>query len=291
MILRWFTSPRFAAAPEDEGGGGASAEVDEVETDEEPDEAEAEEEKPEKPAKPAKAEKPAKGEKDAKTEKGKKGDATKPAPKKTLLGQSEKPDASDADAKGKGKDGKPDAAESELAGWKPKLPEGVKVDEELLGQLRTWGSKRGLQGDALQEAVELGVKLQQKATAAFVGAHETMVDGWAKQARADKEIGGAKLEESLQAGLSALRRHAGADFPSLVSELDRTGLGSHPAVIRLLAKIDKLTREDDTGSRVRGGKSGARSADPMDRFAKGMYPKMQRELARERGEDVDDVDG
>jgi hypothetical protein len=295
-FLRWLTGPRFAQAPADAAAGGGAEEVEEVvetddaDADEAPDDAAAKAEA----AKKAETDAKAKADADAK-KKGEKEPKPKPAAeKKTLLGKSEKP--ADAAAKAEAdkaakekaaKDGK-GAAESELDAWTPKLADGQKVDEELLGELKVLGKAHGLKGEALQGVVELGGKLQEKAVQALVGAHEALVEGWAKDAKADKEIGGGKLEETLQAGLGALRRFSGADFPAVVAELERTGLGSHPAMIRMLAKIDKATREDDTPERIRGGKGGAKSADGQKAIHDKLYPKMAKELARERGEDTDD---
>lgn len=294
-FLDWQMNPRYAQAPADApaGSGGEAEEVEEVDADgaDEPETpAAGKDEKPAKPAPEKKgAEKPA-----AKAEKkGKDGASSKPAASKTLLGGKDSPaDGADGAAAGKGKpkEGGDDQVEGDLEAWKPQLADGVKVDEELLGEAKTWAKTHGLKGEQLQGIVDLGVKMQQKAAQTLVEAHDTYVEKITAESKADKEIGGAKLADSLKACHAVLTKFGGEDAQALVDELERTGLGSHPKVIRLLTRIEKATRDDDTEERVRGGKDGAKPANPMEKFTKGMYPKMRKELAKERGEDVEDDD-
>jgi hypothetical protein len=283
-------------APADPPAGGAAPDEETPETPEDPpagdegggdDETQPPEEKKSEKGKEKAPEKKAAEKKGAKEAKS--ADEKKSA-KKTLLGAKDVP--TDAEKAPKGEKSKAGddqgAGESDLDTWQPKLADGVKVDEELLGEAKKIAKEHGLKGQQLQGFVELGVRMQEKAAQEFVDAHEAAVEKLASAAKADKEIGGAKLEESLQSGLSVLKKYAGAEFPVVIAELERTGLGSHPALIKTLVRIDKATRDDDTTARVRGGKAGAKDADPMAKFTKGMYPRMAKELARERGEDVDD---
>lgn len=307
-IARWFTNPRFFMAPiadggEGEGGGDEGGEGEDLdgadggegEGGEEEAPAKGEKPKGEKggkekpPAKPKAGEKgkekPAAKGKDGKPagegEKGKKGEE-KPAAK-TLLGGKGKP-AVEEGGEGEGEaDG--EEADGDLEAWTPKLADGVKVDEELLGDLKGIGKKLNLKGEQLQGIVELGTKMQGKVSAALVQAHEEHVEGLAKQARADKEIGGSKLEGVVANGLAVLKAHGGQDFDTLVAEVERTGLGSHPAFLKFLNRIHESTKEDDTVARTGRGAGGAPAKKS---FTEKMYPKMAKELAKQRGEDADD---
>lgn len=292
-FLTWLMNPRHAQAPAD-APAGAGGEVDEVEEVDDADGAgdapPAAAGKDEKPPKPAPEKKGAEKQGAEKADKGKKGDASdKPAAKKTLLGSKNSPAAgADDAAAGKGKAGEGDTGGDELDAWKPELADGVKVDEELLGEAKTWAKQHGLKGEQLQGVVELGVKMQQKVTQALLEAHEAHVGKLTDMSKADKEIGGGKLEAAIESANRALVKFGGDNYQAIVDELERTGLGSHPAMIKMLAKIEKATRDDDTETRVAGGKTGAKGATPMEKFTKSLYPKMQKELAKERGEDVDD---
>jgi hypothetical protein len=91
---------------------------------------------------------------------------------------------------------------------------------------------------------------------------------WADSTRADPEIGGPKLQETLVAAHKA--RDAFAS-PALRDLLNATGLGNHPEMIRAFAKIGAAISEDKL---VTGGSDPtARAADPEKR-AQQMYPSM-----------------
>lgn len=289
------TIPRFALAPAGEGAADGGAGGDDGAAaggDDAGDEGGEGGEDPEKPE--AGKEKPAdKGEKGkAKVEeKAKpKADEKKPADakpeKKTLLGKV-KPAADDAGGKDAAK-GKAGAAD-ELDAWTPKLADGVKVDQEQLGELKTLAKANGWKSEQLQGVVELGVKMQERAGQAALAAHEKLVEGYEKDARADPEIGGAKLEATAEAAVSVIRRFAGEKADAVLEFLERTGGGSHPEVLRFFAKVNAATAEDDTTRRAGGkGGGGKDASDPMGRFTRSMYPKMAKELAKSRGETADD---
>lgn len=71
--------------------------------------------------------------------------------------------------------------------------------------------------------------------------HTEMVDSWAEQSKADKEIGGDNLSRSLDDANFAIKKFAGnaSEFKSM---LDQNGFGSHPEVIRIFSRIGKELR-------------------------------------------------
>lgn len=67
---------------------------------------------------------------------------------------------------------------------------------------------------------------------------------WLEEAKADKEIGGANWDGTIQASARALD-HLG--FPKgspLRSALDDSGFGNHPEMVRLMARVGKAIGED-----------------------------------------------
>lgn len=289
VTLRALTADDVRTNAADDGGEDAGEKPDADDVNQELDAGESDD-KGEKKADDKKPAAEKKTEKKGATDKvEKKPDDKKPA-KKTLIGGAKEAGAKDdaAGDKKAGKDGADKDAADELATWKPKLPAGQEADAELLGELVKAGRENGWKPAQLQGVVDLGVKMQQKAAQALVAAHEAKVEGYEKAARADPEIGGAKLEAAAASCADVVNRFAGKNAPAVLEALEESGLGSHPEVIRFLAAVDKATREDDTVPRTRG-KTGAPSKDdPMGRFTQRMYPKMNRELAKQRGEDVED---
>lgn len=68
-----------------------------------------------------------------------------------------------------------------------------------------------------------------------------MPDTWADQVRADKDIGGTKLEETLAVAAKARDAFGG---PELTALLNKTGLGNHPALIKAFAKAGQAISAD-----------------------------------------------
>lgn len=179
---------------------------------------------------------------------------------------------------GKKPDGTPPADPAKAEPFVAKMPDGFKADEELLADL----GKLDLPNERKQEIVDLGVKLQQKAHQALIAAHEAQNEKWISEVKTDKEIGGAKLQASLENGLAALKRFAGTDYAAIESELVRTGLGNHRAFIALFNRVHLATSPDDTASRVRRDAAGAPPNSQQALHAK-LYPKMTEQLDQEKG--------
>jgi len=88
-----------------------------------------------------------------------------------------------------------------------------------------------------------------------------ITEGWAAEARADKEFGGEKLADSLAAGERALDAFG---TPALREMLTKTGLANNPEVIRFMVRAGAAISEDKF---VGGKPAPAHGSD-----AKAMYP-------------------
>lgn len=144
------------------------------------------------------------------------------------------------------------------------LPEGMTMNSEVLEAF-----KREAQGDKLpqeraQAYVNLAVKMQQQVAKDIEARHKSRLEEWEGATKADPEIGGAKLTGSLENAKLAAERFGTPAFKEL---LGTTGLGSHPEVIRFLAKIHEATKEDKI---VTGGVPDDRGQKTI---AQRMYPK------------------
>jgi len=131
-----------------------------------------------------------------------------------------------------------------------KLPEGVELAPETATELKSLAKELGLTQEQAQKLADLGGKQAQ----ALAGQHQQMLEqlgkDWETAARADKDIGGDKLPESLATAKRALTQFGS---PALTQLLEESRLGSHPEVIRMLAKIGKAVGEDKviTGSEAK----------------------------------------
>ncbi|MEK9753372.1 MAG: hypothetical protein VW338_09195 [Rhodospirillaceae bacterium] len=121
------------------------------------------------------------------------------------------------------------------------MPEGVEVDQAALDVFMPLAKDAGLTQAQAQKFVDLyadnlkgAVEGQQKAWA------ETN-DKWVEDAKADKEIGGDKWDESVGVANAALKKFAGEDFAAFSQY---TGAGNNPAFIRLMYRVGKAMADD-----------------------------------------------
>lgn len=145
------------------------------------------------------------------------------------------------------------------------VPEGVALDTDVLGDFRTTAKELNLPQEAAQKVVDLGIKLAGKWADQYAAGVVAETNGWADAAKADPEIGGAKLTESVTTAMKAIKAF-GND--GLIALIEAKGLGNHPEFIRTFAKIGKAISEDS----IITGKQTA--TDAQTDTAKRLYPNM-----------------
>lgn len=136
------------------------------------------------------------------------------------------------------------------------MPEGVQLDEALVGAIEPALRDAGLtqeQASKLTTAfAEYRVSEAQRQSEAF--AQQT--ENWGNEARNDKEYGGAKFEENARLAQSALAKFGTPELKALMAD----GLGNHPELIRVFVRVGKAMGEDggvNAGSRTPAAKDPA----------------------------------
>lgn len=142
------------------------------------------------------------------------------------------------------------------------LPEGMQLDEATLNEAKPIFKELGLNKEQAQKLVELHAKQIQATQQGQVESFNQLKQDWLDQAKSDKEFGGEKFDESVKTARVALNKFG---TPELTQLLNETGVGNHPEVIRLMARVGRLTQEDNPGA------TGAPSAERKDR-ASILYP-------------------
>jgi hypothetical protein len=127
---------------------------------------------------------------------------------------------------------KPDPAPVEYQPFK--LPEGMKLDEDIHTEFKSLAKSKGLSQEDAQGFVDLQTKFVAKQMA------QTATE-WQTAARNDKEIGGEKFDANLakaNAGIAAVMT------PDFVTFLKTSQLGNHPEMIRAFMKVGDLVTAD-----------------------------------------------
>lgn len=132
-------------------------------------------------------------------------------------------------------------------------PEGMELDESLIGELSEVSKDLGLTQEQAQTLLDrMGPAMAQRQAEQIEALHQQ----WAEEAKADKEFGGDKLNDSLSHAKRAMDQFATDDLKSLLNE---TGMGNHPEVVRFFVRVGKATSEDGFVS----GRKGAVGRKPF----------------------------
>lgn len=140
-----------------------------------------------------------------------------------------------------------------------KMPDGVEMDADLLGEVTPLFREARLSPAQAQVVADAYVKTQTDA----LKKHADMTAGWLKDAKADAEIGGKDYDKNLS--------HAHRAFQAVGNEramqlFDTYGLGNHPDILRIFVRVGKAIGE---GGTVLPGEAGQRVSD-----AQALYPSM-----------------
>lgn len=124
------------------------------------------------------------------------------------------------------------------------LPEGVTLADEqvksftdILGDHNLSHQERG------QKLVDLYLSEQKNMADAYarnqIEVWKTLNDGWKQELRSDPELGGNRLDTTLSVAKAVIEEFGGSkeQQSALLAQLDATGMGNHPAFVRILHNI------------------------------------------------------
>lgn len=148
---------------------------------------------------------------------------------------------------GEGKD-KPEGAPEK---YELKAPEGFEqIDPALMESFEPVARELGLTNEAAQKLVETQMpKVVERITEQHREAWGKQLETWVSDVKADKEIGGEQHAATLQTANRALTKFATPELLSLLDYPSETnpkglGLGNHPELVRVFARIGKAMAED-----------------------------------------------
>lgn len=181
--------------------------------------------------------------------------APAPAPT-TLLGA---PPAAAPPAEGQAPDADAKATEAAAPDYSAlALPEGAIADPATMDAFKAVLGEHKLPTESAQKLLDLHLQTLQAQQAQV----QQTIAGWAQQVGSDPEIGGAGQKQALGLARQALDAYGS---PELISVLNDTGLGNHPAVIRAFYRMGKAIAEDG-----RKGPGHGVAPDPL----RALYPTM-----------------
>lgn len=160
---------------------------------------------------------------------------------------------------------KPTEEAKPVSEYKLKLPENSLLNAKAIEEVTAFAKEKGLS----PEQAQLTLERESNAVVAFAEAQQNQMElkktEWYEAAKSDKEIGGDIFAESAEMAKRVVNKYGSDAFKE---ELERSGLGNHPELLRVFARIGKAMQSDTL---VRPG-SMASSSKPIEQI---FYPDNQ----------------
>lgn len=139
-------------------------------------------------------------------------------------------------------EGKKEAVESAPDAYEDfAIPEHAIFEGEMVDKFKTIAKEMNLSQEQAQKFVDLQVEHGAEFAKGQVNHFHDTVETWQKEIKNDPEFGGSKFPETQNRANRALRNFGSEGFQDLLDK----GLGSHPEFIKLLARVDKATSDDN----------------------------------------------
>lgn len=165
--------------------------------------------------------------------------------KATLLTDAPKaePGKESAEAKTEGTETKPAKEEKPVVPEKYdlKLPKDSALSEAHLEKLSVYAKEKGLSNEQAQSLLERESQAVSDYVTNLKETQSKMTETWFEQAKGDKEIGGEAFKQNAELAKRVVSRFGTDDFKK---ELNKTGLGNHPELLRVFSRIGKAMSED-----------------------------------------------
>ena len=159
-------------------------------------------------------------------------------------------------------------------------PEGIEISEDAQKRIDNFAQDKakdlGLSQTQFQKLVEYELSREQEAMNVMADAYDNQITQWGETVKADKEIGGDNLDESLGNAKTAIKQFASDGLRQLIDRPSKDnpgglGLGNHPEFIRFMARVGRALGES---SIINGEGPGASDAENEQKALQRMYPSM-----------------
>ncbi len=146
---------------------------------------------------------------------------------------------------------------SDLDGLKP--PEGSKLESKHVDAVKEYAKSLGMNAAQTKQLLERDAKIISDHEARFQSDLKEKANSWHDATMADPEVGGSNFDRSVADCNRAINRFGSPAFKKAMNE---SGLGNHPEVVRVFARIGRSMSEDS----VINGAVQSKQRNP-DRFA------------------------
>ena len=135
--------------------------------------------------------------------------------------------------------------------FKSIVPEGLAYDEASAQAFSGIAKECGLNQEQASKIAAYGMQYMQQGAQGALDSINQTIAGWGEQAKQELGSGFQETVSKAGAGIEALEK----TIPNLRTVLNETGAGNRIEIIRAMAMVGELTKED--GNRTNGAGSGA----------------------------------
>lgn len=141
-----------------------------------------------------------------------------------------------------------------------KLPNGSQLQPAEVEKVASYAKERKLTQEQAQDVLNTRSEAVSSYSEAQVSAYNERINSWKAASAADKEIGGVDYGKNVELAHRAMKTFGG---DTLMQELEVTGYGNHPEVVRVFARIGKAMGE---GRLINPGASGGGEKSRAEKF-------------------------
>lgn len=122
-----------------------------------------------------------------------------------------------------------------------KLPEGSLLSADHVEKVKAWAQENKLSSEEAQKILERDSSTYKTFHEGQAQLVKNTIEKWPEQLKADPEFGGAKYEETVTMAKRGLDAYGDAQ---LKEELNKTGLGNHPLILKAFARVGRAMADD-----------------------------------------------
>ena len=134
-----------------------------------------------------------------------------------------------------------DAKNKKPDSYELKLPEGSKLSKAEADEIASYAKEQGLSQEQAQKQLERESKLVAGFEAKSLEQLKEATGQWLEAVKTDKEIGGEGFAKNAELAKRVVTRFGTPEFKA---ELERTGLGNHPELVRIFTRIGHSMSDD-----------------------------------------------
>lgn len=122
-----------------------------------------------------------------------------------------------------------------------KLPEGSQLGTSAIEKISAYAKQNGLSNKEAQSLLDEQSNAVKSFSEQQRTQHETLVENWRKEVEADTEIGGENFKQNVELASRVVKKFGDEQ---LIKDLNETGYGNYPPLVKLLHRIGKAMAPD-----------------------------------------------